>query len=257
MIKQEYPQYGENGKFLIKVKEGKVFVVGPKGGENTPLFKADGRTINPKISKTDMKVLGPHWTEVVDLKDEEIEEANKALQGDQRVANDENEEPFVRDRARERITENTERITQLNNEREQILEKVPLWERIKEIFTKYGWTLKVLFIAAGTVIGAVSLYLITTMKNGANAVSNGLKEIGKKVGSILPGLLGAIVSFIFRAAGQVISFLGKNAWLLILAVAAFLIERLTKKWRGKAHYVLAQTRSTKASAPTALSALFT
>ena len=111
------------------------------------------------------------------------------------------------------------------------MEKLPLRERIKENFKKYGWTLKALFIAAGTVIGAYSLYLITTIKNGVNTVSNGLKETGKKVGSILHGLIGSIVSFTFRAAGQVISFLGQNAWLLILAVVAFLIERLTKKRR--------------------------
>ena len=52
-IKQEYPQYGENGKYLIlKVKDGKVFIVGPRGGE-TPLFMDDNRTLNPKMSKTD------------------------------------------------------------------------------------------------------------------------------------------------------------------------------------------------------------
>ena len=51
------------------------------------------------------------------------------------------------------------------------------------------------------------------------------------IGSILSGLVGAIASFVFRTAGQVISFLGKNAWLLIFFVAAFLIEKLTKKKR--------------------------
>ena len=55
--------------------------------------------------------------------------------------------------------------------------------------------------------------------------------LGKMIGSILRGLLGAIVSFAFRTAGQVISFLGKNAWLLILFVAAFLIEMFLKKRR--------------------------
>ena len=33
----------------------------------------------------------------------------------------------------------------------------------------------------------------------------------------------------FRTAGKVITFLAKNAWLLILAMAAFLIERVTKR----------------------------
>ena len=33
----------------------------------------------------------------------------------------------------------------------------------------------------------------------------------------------------FRTGGEVITFLAKNAWLLILTMAAFLIERVTKR----------------------------
>ena len=114
--KQDYPKYGENGKFLtLEVEEGKVFVVGPRGGK-TPLFLADGKTINPKISKTDMKILGPHRSEVIQqndeeiqLTDEEIAEIEKAKQEDTMVANDENEEPAVRERAREKIREKNRR----------------------------------------------------------------------------------------------------------------------------------------------------
>ena len=42
-------------------------------------------------------------------------------------------------------------------------------------------------------------------------------------------MLGAIVSFVFRNAGEIIKFLGKNAWLLILAVVAFIVERISKR----------------------------
>ena len=163
--------------------------------------------------------------------DEEIKKLEKLIQEDTKVAGDENEQPSVRERGRERITENTERRDQLVKEREQLEEKLPLREKVKRIFKKYGWTLQAVVLAAGLVIGAVSLAAMNAIKNGTKAVGNGLKEIGKKVGFILPGLIGLLVSFIFRAAGQVISFLGKNAWLLILAVVAFLIERLTKKRR--------------------------
>ena len=42
-IEKEYPQYGKDGKFFtLVVEEGKVFVVGPKGGL-TRLFLANGR----------------------------------------------------------------------------------------------------------------------------------------------------------------------------------------------------------------------
>ena len=66
---------------------------------------------------------------------------------------------------------------------------------------------------------------------GTKAVGQGLKAIGQKLGSLLPGLIGSIVSFIFKAAGQVFSFLAEHAWLLILAVVAFFMERLLKKKR--------------------------
>ena len=127
---------------------------------------------------------------------------------------------------------NTERKTQLENEREKLVEKLPLRERIKEFFKKHGFTLTAVLLAVGTTIGVIFDKITKGVNSVAKDVSNGFKELGKKLGSILPGLVGAIVSFVFRTAGQVISFLGKNAWLLILAVAAFLIERLTKKRRG-------------------------
>ena len=109
------------------------------------------------------------------------------------------------------------------------MEGLSLRERVKEIFKKYGWTLQAVVLAAGLVIGAVALAAMNSMKSGLKTVGNGLKAIGKKVGSILPGLISSIVGFIFKAAGQVISFLDEHAWLLILAVVGFLIERLTKK----------------------------
>ena len=93
-IKEEYPQYGERGLFTLKVKDGKVFKVSPKGGE-TPLFKADGKTIYAKVSKTDMKILGPSRTELINEKDEDIEELEKTIQEDMLVANDENEKNLL------------------------------------------------------------------------------------------------------------------------------------------------------------------
>ena len=62
----------------------------------------DGRTLNPNISKTDMKLFGPKRTELIDITDKEIERINKILQEDTMIANDENEQPSVRERAREK-----------------------------------------------------------------------------------------------------------------------------------------------------------
>ncbi len=56
-------------------------------------------------------------------------------------------------------------------------------------------------------------------------------DVGSKVASALPGLIGSIVSFLFKTAGQAIGFLAKHTWLLILAAVAFLVERYIKKRR--------------------------
>lgn len=39
-------------------------------------------------------------------------------------------------------------------------------------------------------------------KATGKALENGLKDIGSKVGSLLPGLIGLIVSFLFKSAGK-------------------------------------------------------
>ena len=121
-----------------------------------------------------------------------------------------------------------ERLAPQIQQREEAL---PLRERVKNIFKKYGWTLQAIVLAAGLVLGAVALAALNGLKAGTKAVGKGLKTIGQKLGSLLPGLIGSIVSFIFRSAGQVLSFLGDHAWLFILAIVAFFMERLLKKRR--------------------------
>ena len=80
-------------------------------------------------------------------KAQEREELNKTIEEDTKIAEDENEQPSVRDQARERVAENTQREAQLEQEqnqleqeREQLEERLPLRERVKNIFKKYGWT---------------------------------------------------------------------------------------------------------------------
>jgi len=231
-LTQKYPNYRKDGNVLtLKVSKkypGKVVFVGPRGGE-TPLFKNDNQTINPKLPKSVMKTLDQERTALVQQKDEEIEEIDQNLRDDQEIVDNENEEPAVRERTREKIKEKTEQRNVLLNERERLEEGLSLRERVKDIFKKYGFTVAAVLLAVGTTIGAILGSLSKGLKSVANGVGNGLQTLGKKIAGILPGLLGAIVSFVFRAAGQVISFLGKNAWLLIIAVAVFLIERVTKR----------------------------
>ena len=92
----------------------------------------------------------------------------------------------------------------------------------------------------GTTIGVIVNSLTKGLKSAAVGIGNDLQTLGKKIAQILPGLIGTIVSFIFKTAGSVISFLGKNAWLLILGVKIRLIVKYTwnlKKaliWGGSA-----------------------
>ena len=254
-LEQDYPKHKDsierlNLEYRVNQKgKGRIFVYGPEGGGPYPLYLADKETLNPKLPKAILNILGPKTTEMIQQKDEEIEELNKTIEEDTKVADDENEQPSVRERAREKITENTERRDQLVREKEQLVEKLPLRERakaifkslrerLKELFKKHGFTLAIVVIAVGITIGVLAKILADGASAAANGIKNvtkkvgdGLKELGKKIGSILLGLVGAIASFVFRAAGQAITFLGKNAWLLILFVAAFLIEKITKKKR--------------------------
>ena len=109
-LEQKYPEYGKNNKSLIlEVSKGKypgkVVVIGPRGGQ-IPLFKADGRTINPpKLPKTDMETLGPEREAWIAQKDKEISELQESIREDEEIANNENEQPSVRERAREKIAE--------------------------------------------------------------------------------------------------------------------------------------------------------
>ena len=183
-LENNYPKYKDsierlNLEYTVnKKRERKDFVRGPDGGGPYAFYLTDEETLNPKLPKAIMKILGPHWTELIDITDQEIEELDKTIQEGTRVADDENEQPSVRERARERIKENTERRTQLVQERERIVEKVSLRERIEELFKKHGFTLATVVTAVGITIGA--LYKI--LKDGESAAANGIKNVTKKVG---------------------------------------------------------------------------
>ena len=158
-------------------------------------------------------------------------ELNEHITEDMRIVEDENTSPSEREAARERLAVRNEELEELNEEIEARERQRPLLERVKEIFKKYGWTLQAVVLAVGLVLGALAIAGLNGLKAGTKAVGQGLKTVGQKLGSLLPGLIGSIVSFIFKAAGQVFSFLAEHAWLLILAVVAFFMERLLKKRR--------------------------
>ena len=219
--------YSKTGKLQVKMFG--------QGKRAYPLFTKDkdtgGQRLNPILPRQIKSALGTERDTLIVQKEKEIEELHKSIREDEEIANNENEQLSVRERAREKIAEKLEQIDALENERDELEERVSLREKVKNIFKKYGFTVTAVFLAVGTVIGVIIDSLTKGLKSVATGVGNGLKELGKKIAGILPGLIGAIVSFIFKTAGSVISFLGKNAWLLILGVVVFTVERFKKKNR--------------------------
>ena len=219
--------YSKTGKLQVK-----MFGQGKKA---YPLFTKDKNTgeqrLNPILPEEIKSALGTEREILIAQKEKEIEKLQESIREDEEIANDENEQPSIGERAQEKIAEKLEQIDALENERDELEERVSLREKVKNIFKKYGFTVAAVFLAVGTVIGVIVNSLTKGLKTVAAGAGNGLKELGKKIAGILPGLIGAIASFIFKTAGSVISFLGKNAWLLILGVAVFAVERFKKKNR--------------------------
>ena len=172
-------------------------------------------------------------TKPLDELEKEAETLKRKIEEDRLIMNDENATSRERMAAGVWFSENTDELARLDPQIQEREQELPLRERVKNIFKKYGWTLQAVALAVGIVLSALALAATNGLKAGTKALGNGLKAIGQKLGSLLPGLIVSIVSYIFKAAGSVLSFLGEHAWLLILAVVAFFMERLIKKRKSK------------------------
>ena len=189
-------------------------------------LKLANRDIERQINKLDIKVAQPL---------EELEQEKAALEErlakNKRVLEDENASPSDIEAARKQVEQDERALERVNEDVEREEQELPLRERVKNIFKKYGWTLQAVALAVGIVLSALALAATSGLKAGTKAIGKGLEVVGKKLGSLLPGLIGSIASYIFKAAGSVLSFLGEHAWLLILAVVAFFMERMLKRRR--------------------------
>ena len=170
-------------------------------------------------------------TKPLDELEREREELKRKIEEYREIMDDNDATPQQRMAAGEQFSEITDELARLDPQIQEREEALPLRERIKAIFKKYGWTLKAIALAVGLVLSVLALATTNGLKSGMKALGNGLKAIGAKLGSLLPGLIGSIVSYIFKSAGSVLSFLGEHAWLLILAVVAFFMERILKRRR--------------------------
>ena len=164
------------------------------------------------------------------LKEEEIH-LQQLNEEDQAVIQDEMAPSLDKEAAEERVAARNEQIARLQTQIDEREAAMPLRERVREIFKKYGVTVTAIFLAAGVTIGAVVGAITNALKSMGNQLANGLKTVGAKAASALPGLIGAIVSFLFKTAGQAIGYLAEHTWLLILAAVVFIFEKYIKKRR--------------------------
>ena len=177
--------------------------------------------------------------EVFQNNDEKRQEREKELQQEkeerEKIINDENAPISEKEKAGEEIEEIDQELNEIQNEREIEAEGLSLRDRLREkvkaIFKKYGVTVTAIFLAAGVTIGAVVGAITNALKAMGNQLANGLKTVGAKAAFALPGLISAIVSFLFKTAGQAIGYLAEHTWLLILAAVVFIFEKYIKKRR--------------------------
>ena len=205
---------------------GRVFVkLIREKGKSYPLFNKDGG-LNEKIPKTIKDALGTPAEDIIRTK-EEITRREKKI--DELKASRETASENQREQIDANIEEQQNEISRLEAENEHIEERMSLRDRVKLIFKKYGFTVFAVVSAVDLVIGVI----VSNLKKGLTSLGKGvggaLKNIGKKIGEILPGMIGAITSFVFKTAGEAVGFLAKNAWLLILAAVTIMIEKFKKK----------------------------
>ena len=193
-----------------------------EGGKYHLLFNSDGE-VNEKIPNTIKDALGTPAEDILETKREEITRRENKI----KELNDSRETASVNQREQidANIEEQQNEISRLEAENEHIEERMSLRDRVKLIFKKYGFTVFAVVSAVGLVIGVI----VSNLKKGLTSLGKGvggvLKTIGKKIGEILPGMIGAIASFVFKTAGEAVGFLAKHAWLLILAAVTIMIEK--------------------------------
>ena len=192
------------------------------------IIDADGN-VNEREIKKSKKIqnsLGPPAEDIIRTKEEEISRREKKIQELQ--ASLETASEKQKEQIDANIEEEQNEISRLGAENEHIEERMSLRDRVKLIFKKYGFTVFAVVSAVGLVIGVIANNLKKGLTSLGKGVGGALKNIGKKIGEIFPGMIGAIASFVFKTAGEAVGFLAKNAWLLILAAVMFMIEKFKR-----------------------------
>ena len=124
-----------------------------------------------------------------------------------------------------------------------------LGERLKELFRRDGVTIGALITAVGLVISTIVLSIVPSSistiptsdpKRPSNSVtrllvklSNWLLDLAKRALTVLPGIIGSIISFLLKKAGEVALFLSEHLLIFILALILFASEFIFLKIRNR------------------------
>ena len=219
----------EISRYEEREKELRQFI------ERQQIEKAENKSLFDETVKQniELKIQGEKLLSETKLYKEEIDKYKKSKsnlskleQSNERLKS---EVYKLREQIRNKTISIEEQISDIQGRKDEIIKNLPLRERLKYIFKKYGFTVFAVLSAVGVIIGVIVSNLSKGLSTLGRGVGNGLKTLGKKLGEILPGMVGAIVSFLFKTAGQVIGFLGENAWLLIMAVVLYFVESIKKR----------------------------
>src|SRR5271157_730893 len=134
-----------------------------------------------------------------------------------------------------------QRVNEIINDKTRSLN-----ERLKELFRRDGLTVGTIFTAIGMTISTIILSVFTSPSpsvsppapdpkppNGVQRVltkiSNWLHELAKKALAALPGVIGSLISFIFKKASEALLFLSEHLIILFLAIIALIYEFILTK----------------------------
>ena len=127
------------------------------------------------------------------------------------------------------------------------LEGKSLGEKIRILFREQGITIATILTAIGMTIGFLIELLIpksvtsvpspspippkptpSWIKNKLEALKNLLAKLAEKAGTALPGIIGSIVSWILNRVKDVVGFIAKETWILVVGIGVILIESIRK-----------------------------
>ena len=196
IIKSKFSN-ADTSKFLHKINEYDIVELRPdrKNGVWRTLFAANGEIAN-NIPSSITKALGKPADRIVEANKDEIARREKKIieqQENRKTATGAEKENIDRN-----INEQQDEIDTLERENEEIEGRMSLRDRIKAIFKKHGFTLTAIVIAVTVVISVLAANLKNGLTTLGSKFGGTLKNVGRKLGQILPGLVGAIASFIFE-----------------------------------------------------------